>query len=190
MVVARLSKIDELHRPEHYLLTDEDECYYFGEYTAKKGYSYSETNDLISNFKKEMKHRGTQSWYYKQRAIKTAATWLRSLDCDVVENDATFVPIPPSKTQSHPEHDDRMIQTLRQAFKSSNADIRELVIQTVDMEADHAKGEDSSRATVQELYDSYLIDQDLVQGTRDCVVLLDDVLTNGTHFKAAQRRMN
>lgn len=48
----RLTKIDELTRGQHYHLSEDDTCYFFGEYTARKGYAFSNTNNLIHNFKK------------------------------------------------------------------------------------------------------------------------------------------
>ena len=37
----RFTEIDELTRPDHSWLTDDDRCYFLGEYTARQGYSYS-----------------------------------------------------------------------------------------------------------------------------------------------------
>lgn len=50
----RLTRIDELIREQHYHLEDGDLCYFFGEYTARQGAAYSETNQLIMNLKKGM----------------------------------------------------------------------------------------------------------------------------------------
>ena len=50
----RLTKIDDLARPDHFYLTADDECYFLGEYTARKGFAFSPTNQLILNFKKSM----------------------------------------------------------------------------------------------------------------------------------------
>ena len=38
---ARLTKIDDLTRPDHYYLSSADECYCLGEYTARAGFAYS-----------------------------------------------------------------------------------------------------------------------------------------------------
>jgi hypothetical protein len=46
----RLTKIDDLTRPDHFYLTPEDACYFLGEYTARKGYAFSPTNQLVLNF--------------------------------------------------------------------------------------------------------------------------------------------
>jgi len=41
----RLTKIDDLIRPDHSYLTDVDSCYFLGEYTARKGYAFSPGNN-------------------------------------------------------------------------------------------------------------------------------------------------
>ena len=43
----QLTQIDELMLPDHVYLDDEDTCYFLGEYTARQGYGYSTTNQLI-----------------------------------------------------------------------------------------------------------------------------------------------
>ena len=48
----RLTEIDDLARPDHWYLTPEDDCYFLGEYTARKGFVFSATNQLVLNFKK------------------------------------------------------------------------------------------------------------------------------------------
>jgi hypothetical protein len=48
----RLTKIDELALPDHFYLTAADDCYFLGEYTARKGYAFSATNQLVLNFQK------------------------------------------------------------------------------------------------------------------------------------------
>jgi hypothetical protein len=48
----RLSKVDDLTRPDHSYLTPDDVCYYLGDYTARGGFKFSAINNLISNLKK------------------------------------------------------------------------------------------------------------------------------------------
>lgn len=70
----RFTEIDDLIRREHFRLSAADRCYFIGEYTARKGYDYSATNDLILNFKKSMGRRGNpHEWKHKERAIRQAA---------------------------------------------------------------------------------------------------------------------
>ncbi len=49
-----------------------DECLYLGEYTARKGYQFSDTNNLVFNLKKPMDRRGQPGWHYKRRDIEQA----------------------------------------------------------------------------------------------------------------------
>ena len=51
----RLTKIDDLTREDHWYLTDEDDCYFLGEYTAREGFGHSHTNSVIYNIKKRKK---------------------------------------------------------------------------------------------------------------------------------------
>ena len=51
---SRFTKIDGLTRPDYYWLVEDDRCFFLGEYTARHGYAYSPTNNLILNFKKTL----------------------------------------------------------------------------------------------------------------------------------------
>ena len=73
----RLSKIDDLTRPDHTFIEAKDECFYLGEYTARKGYQFSDTNNLIFNLKKPMDRRGQPGWSHKKRAVDKAGRQLR-----------------------------------------------------------------------------------------------------------------
>jgi hypothetical protein len=108
----RLTKIDELARPDHYYLTPADDCYFLGEYTARKGFAFSATNQLILNFKKSMDKRGTAQWRYKDRAIGEAAAAFRAALTGEWLDIATLIPIPPSKAKTDPLYDDRLVRML------------------------------------------------------------------------------
>ncbi len=108
----RLSKIDDLTRADHTFIEAEDECLYLGEYTARKGCQFSDTNQLIFNFKKPMDRRGQPRWDYKGRAVEKAGREMReALDALNPKwlSIATLVPMPPSKVKSDPMYDDRLI---------------------------------------------------------------------------------
>lgn len=47
MTTYRLTKIQPEVLGDHGYLTSKDNCYYFGEYTARVGSGYSPTNQLI-----------------------------------------------------------------------------------------------------------------------------------------------
>jgi predicted amidophosphoribosyltransferase len=181
-LASRLQKIDELTRRDHSFLEDGDHCYYFGEYTARESYAYSATNQLIHNLKKTMDKRGTPQWRYKGAAIAESARLVRS----AIKADArvTFVPIPPSKAKDDPLYDDRLVQILRATCEGRPADYRELLIQQRSVAAAHVS---EVRPTIDEVAANYQIDEALSAPEPQTVFVLDDVLTTGCHFKAAER---
>jgi hypothetical protein len=177
-----LTKIDDLIRPDHYYLEAEDDCYFIGEYTAGRGFSYSATNQFIYNLKKGVDRRGRTDWVWKERAIQQGAQLLReSINPAFIES-ATFVPVPPSRIASDPLYDDRMTQVLRGL--GNNVDVRELVIQSEGMHDAHTA---ASRPGPNTLYSNYEIDHCLIEPIPAQIAVADDVLTTGAHFKAMKR---
>jgi hypothetical protein len=155
----RLTKIDDLTRPDHFYLTPEDACYFLGEYTARKGYAFSPTNQLVLNFKKSLDKRGTPQWKYKDRAIREAAAAMRgSLTGDLLDR-ITLVPIPPSKAKTDPLYDDRLVQMLHALRPQPPLDIRELIVQRASMAAAH---DQANRPRPEEIQANYAIDQNLL----------------------------
>ncbi len=177
----RLTKIDDLTRPDHAYLGAEDECYFLGEYTARRGYAFSATNQLILNFKKSMDRRGKPEWKFKTRAIRTAAEALQTALIDKARETLTFVPVPPSKAKTDPLYDDRLVQMLRQMWPGQAVDVRELVVQPVSTNAVH---DNVNRPTPAELRARYTIDRTLLQPEPKMIAVVDDVMTTGAHFVA------
>ena len=180
----QLTQIDELMLPDHVYLDDEDTCYFLGEYTARKGYRYSDTNQLIFNFKKPMDRRDRPEWRYKEIAIRQAASAFRNaLNPDVLD-DLTFVPVPPSKAKGDPAYDDRITRMLRRFRCDPPIDVRELIIQRVSADAAHGSDDRPSPSDLIELYE---LDQSLMKPEPQALVVVDDVLTTGSHYRAVQR---
>jgi len=102
---SNLTKIDQLTRSDHHYLTAEDECYFLGEYTARKGFDYSDTNQLILNLKKSMDRKGRPEWPHKGAAIRTASTSLANALLPSWLQNYVFVPIPPSKAKGDGAYD-------------------------------------------------------------------------------------
>ena len=180
----RLTQIDELMLPDHVYLDDEDTCYFLGEYTARQGYGYSATNQLIFNFKKPMDRRDRPEWRYKGIAIRQAASAFRNaLNLDVLD-DLTFVPVPPSKAKGDPAYDDRITRMLRRIRRDPPIDVRELIIQRVSTDAAHGSDDRPSPSDLMELYE---LDESLMKPEPQALVVVDDVLTTGSHYRAVQR---
>lgn len=183
-MLNRPSRIDRLTIGDHHLLTCHDEVYYFGEYTAREGYDYSPTNQLIINLKHGVEHRGKSRWHYKERAMDEVAESLAKYIDANFASVATFVPIPPSAAPSDPEYDSRNLDVLMRFRKRRpSADVRSLLFQTASTRKSH-RCED--RLTVGELVNVYQVDGSLASPAPRTIVLFDDVLTTGTHFVAAR----
>ena len=178
----RLTKIDDLARPDHFYLTPADDCYFLGEYTARKGYAFSATNQLVLNFKKSMDKRGTAQWRYKEQSIGDAAAAFRSALNDEWLNGATLVPIPPSKAKDNPFYDDRVVRMLHTIRVDPPLDVRELIIQRTSTAAVH---DQENRPTPDQIQANYSIDNALRDPAPQVIGLFDDVLTTGAHYRAA-----
>lgn len=179
-----LLKIDESNRSAHYYIEEAHECFFFHEYTARKGYAHSDGNGLVINLKKSVLHKGQQQYKYKGQAIVKCGTMLRAAfeKAAWVFKDATIAPIPPSKLPTHPEYDDRMMQIVKLACSGKGADVRELLRQAQSYEASHTQV-DGQRKKPHELEAMYTVEGPPPKGI---VILVDDVLTTGAHFVAVR----
>lgn len=177
-----LTKVDAL-APDHWHLTEADECYFLGEYTAGQGYQFSPTNQLILNLKKSPDRRGLPEWRYKERAIREVATALRTAIRPDYLDRITFVPMPPSKAKAHPLYDDRMMQVLQAIRPAPPVDIRELIVQPASTPAAH---DSQHRPSPADIRSRYVLDVALANPRPEMILVVDDVLTTGAHFCAAK----
>ncbi len=185
----RFTEIDDLTREDHCYLRANDKCVFLGEYTAKMGFAHSKTNQLIFNFKKPMDRKGQPEWKYKRRSIQMAAQSLFKAFGNADLREYTFVPVPPSKARNDPMFDDRMMTMLNmvseKVFQSKGyrLDIRELVVQ---MKSTTAAHDTNMRLKPEELAQLYAVQQNLLEGIQSNIVICDDVLTTGCHFRAME----
>ena len=192
MLPDRLTKIDETTRDQYHFLDPADDCYFFGDFHSGKGWSYGDTNQLIKNFKRRPEEirasaKATQLQYYNDKAINEVASALRKAISPRTVADATFVPIPTSRVRGQPDYCDRLERTLRMAFGQA-LDVRFILRQTVNTEADHRSG--SARSSYDALLEITEIDHACLVGPpRDRIILFDDVLTSGKHYKVAKTRI-
>lgn len=179
---VRLSQIDETSRGDHYHLTAEDRCYYLYEYTSHRDYSFSATNQLISNLKKKPSQADQPHYWYKGQAIGTCGRALGAALNPAWLGSATLVPVPGSKATDHPEYDDRMERICR-LMRQPAPDVRALVRQAASTTASHEAGQ-GDRVTVEDLLDLYSIDETIAAPAPQAIGIVDDVLTAGTHYRA------
>jgi hypothetical protein len=156
-------------------LTPSGDCYFVGEYTARRGFAFSSTNNLILNFKKPMDRRDKPAeWRHKGRAIEQAAALFRASLNERARETLTFVPIPPSKARGDPLYDDRLEQMLRRIWPGQATDVRELVTQPVSTPAVH---DSADRPTPAVLEGRYVIDRRLRDPAPQVIAVVDDVIT-------------
>ncbi|MCZ4288466.1 hypothetical protein [Hoeflea alexandrii] len=176
----RFSRIDDTNRDSHTRLTDDDVCLFLYEKTSGRDYTFSATNNLVSNLKKPVTSNPTVLGY-KNRAIQEcAAAFRQALNPRWLAN-ATLVPVPPSKALNDPAYDNRMERICRLVVQGQ--DVRNLVVQNSTMVANHARGSDE-RVTVEELLAAYSIDESLANPEPSSIGIVDDMLTAGTHYRA------
>lgn len=181
----KLNIIDEIiiKQGVHYYLDASDTCAYLGEYVSGGGFSASETNKLISNFKilpTEIAKRGK----FKKEATEFFAKILVSLISKNWLQTTTFVPIPPSKTKENPNFDDRVVRLLHEMelFAGLKLDIRNCIIQRNSTDADHASN--AKRLNPEERISLYDFDSHFQQPFPAHITIIDDIITTGSHFKS------
>ena len=134
-----------------------------------------------------MDRRTQPGWDYKRRAVEKAGRQMReALDALNPKwlSIATLVPMPPSRIKSDPMYDDRLMQLIRVLGAGLQLDIREMIVQRDSTQAAHSV---ETRPRIDELCDNYMIEDSLVDPPPRVIGVIDDVLTTGSHFKAAQR---
>ncbi|WP_221133338.1 hypothetical protein [Rhizobium lentis] len=176
-----LTQIDESTRGDHTRILDTDTCYHIFEYTSRKRYDFSSTNNLISNLKKKPSTSGTPAYKYKIRAINECAESLKQVLNPNWLKTGTMVPVPCSKVRGHPDYDDRMERICRAV--SEEADVRNLIFQSDSTMASHEAG-DGDRLTVEDLLAVYRVNEALAAPAPTSIAIVDDVLTVGTHYRA------
>jgi hypothetical protein len=175
--------------PEYpYYLTDDDECYWAREFASHQDYKYSETNQLIKNFKRDpiqYKDRPDVLWH-KENAIKKYALEL----CLIFNNldvGSIITNVPTSKTKSDPNYDNRF-ERLFEKLKSYNQQLR--VDYPLSIKSSHTAVHISNapRFSPDDFYD--ILDWNNISNNNcETIYLIDDVITAGAHFKACQRKI-
>jgi len=188
--------IDKSNVDDHYYLTvPPDECIYFGEYTSGQGFSGSKTNKLISNFKKPMSRKGLQDWHYKLQAINISGALFRNAAELIIQvnskdgisaNDTLFIPIPPSRARTDAEYDPRILQALQRASSRIHGGIHisDCIDQYQNTVASHTTS--SPRLSPRERADLYTMNTSLIPPTAKVAIIVDDIITTGSHFKAVE----
>lgn len=182
----RVIRIDESLRQDHPYLASDDECFCLGEYHPRGGFNAGPVNNLISNFKKSVTKRGLPEYDHKERAILKVADLVKGVINAKAIKTCTVVPIPSSKAKTDSLYDDRLVRSLRGV--NSDLDIRELLVTKQSMRAHHEFKAGEKRPTPAQLYSMLGVDESCLQTpVKNTIILFDDLITNGTHFKACKK---
>ena len=182
----RFTKIDELLIGDHSYLHPEDTCYFVWEYTARKGFSHSQGNDIILNLKKGMDKKGLPGWHYKEETIRYVGVVFRKLIKEDWLKSATLVPIPPSVVKDDPMYDNRVGRILQEMGQGLELDIREIVLLKDSVKPHHSYEKEEKRPGPEQLRAMLQIEEGFCEPTPSAIGVFDDVLTTGGHFKALQ----
>ena len=93
-----------------------------------------------------------------------------------------MVPIPPSKPPDHAEYDDRIARLCGNAAPFQTCELL-----STEEPREPAHHQDGGRS-IEGVYDTLRLHEDRYQGQPICV-LVDDVLTTGSSYKACQRKL-
>jgi len=183
-----LQLLDGVRRAQHCFLEATDRCLYLWDYLPGRA------RNRAQRWIHSLKCRPSQATacplhgIYKERALVCAAHALRAAAPRSWVEQVSWCPIPPSMTPGTADYDDRLLRLLQLAFAGYDADIRPLICQSQCLLPDHRA---SQRMSFAALYG--LVSVDAAQLRRRAlrleVVLFDDVLTTGKHFKCAQARL-
>lgn len=175
----QIRKIGDLERQDHWYLTAEHDCHFFGEYTARAGYSHSSTNQIITNIKKKPSLRSTAQWSYKVRDMQQVASAIRGAISPQAYGIVTLIPVPPSKLRSDPEYDSRMADIARMI--SPQVDVREMIDTVAVRPSLH---ESDQRLSPAQLMATLQINEAMCAPAPQNIILIDDVITTGCSFVA------
>lgn len=185
MTHFKLQKIDQSLLKEHYFLEKNDYCFFFGDYAASQGYTHSPMNDLIHNFKKPVDRKKKQEWQYKEQAINKVVQMLLDSKNWQAFKKYTWIPIPPSKSRSDKDYDDRLMKVLLKLKEQEpSLDVRDLFSIKSSRKAAHEP--DSKRPKPEEHMKNMIFDQNQKDPSPIKIIVFDDVITTGSHFKAVQ----
>lgn len=185
---AVLRSLDHTGRAHHCFLEASDRCHYLWDYVP--GAARAQTHRWIWELKgrRWIPAAAAAATRHQRRAIEAAALALRAALPQAWVEQTSWSPIPSSQDSGDAQYDDRLLRLLRMAFGGYDADIRPLIRQIGSSLPDH-RG--PHRLPFAELHALMRVDEMRVaeRPLRPEVVLFDDVLTTGKHFKCAQARL-
>lgn len=172
----------------HSYLDSSDVIFYFEEFTSEGGF-VGKGNSIIKNVRKSIDKKGTDEWHHKERAIVAVAHSIATeMNNNKVQGKVCWIPIPPSKIRTDPLFDDRTYRML--AFAIAASTTRKHFVHDVLYQKSNRESFSSTvdKRIVSELASNYLMnDMPNYLPEKDTIIIFDDLLTTGCHFKAVEQ---
>lgn len=183
----RFRQVTEIERLDHDLLEPGDSCYYLGEYIADgSSWTSGGWNQRVINLKIPV-NASPERQYFKDRDIQFVANeFLKAAGRGL--HHYTFVPIPPSEGRGNPLYDNRLVkilETIDSRLGVGSLDIRDMIVQTESLPKAHT----GVRHPPEFYLSKWELDSGQMNPTPNNIIVFDDVLTRGAHFKATQQLM-
>lgn len=162
---------------QRYNLTEHDLIYYFFERTSS-GFDGSPNNGKILNFKKDISKRDRYEWKFKIQAIQEfASDLIREIN---PTSQITIIPAPTSNPRGSENFDDRIDQVVNLVQSRNGLCKTEYALDTSDTIQSSHMGGSRDIAYIKEhtIWNGFQVEPS------STVILIDDVLTTGAHFKA------
>jgi predicted amidophosphoribosyltransferase len=186
-----VNALDERARCDHPYLCGADQCWCLAEYLSGAGYRDGAVNQIIANFKcaPSIVAANRRRRQHKRRAVQSIAALLHDRVPRAWAESVTWVPVPPSRAPWDQDYDNRLAQVLRLAFAAYDIDVRVALYQSETLAADHLR---ARRISAAELYDRMRINWHCIAARplRERLILFDDVLTTGKHYRCCERRLH
>lgn len=165
-------------------LEEKDRCFYLVDYIARGGLEPT-GNQFVANFKKDLKYKDKpEVWQYRVRAVKKFAECIHNFIQNRKMVKPVIIPLPTSKPRSSTNFNDRLDATIRQLkIINPHYDTR-LCLDRLSEQAPVSCG--GARDIDSIIQTSYIADEKPIASDSQ-VILIDDVLTTGAHFKAYKR---
>jgi predicted amidophosphoribosyltransferase len=190
MKASEMRPFDDRTRADHAYLSPADQCWWLTEYVSGHRHQRGTISRLIGSLKAAPSRIAfdRQRTRERRRAVSALADLLRGAITREWAEAATWIPIPPSRAFLEADHDQRLLPVLRRAFDGYDVDVRTILSLRQSTHPDHLS---EQRSSADALYQRLQIDSHALAARplRDRLVLFDDVVTTGKHYRCCERRL-